>query len=202
MIQKGEEWNMAALGPSKRRLAADLYHRLRKRYGAQSLVHFGQGKWYPGEQLPRWSLNCFCAATAKPIWRDEALIADETQAGDATEATAREFLRGVAERLGLDPSFVFPGYEDLYYYMWRERPLARQRRSIRLRLEDPLERERLMRIFTQGLTEVAGYALRWCAMCARDIGAADGGFCAPDRCYLVPGDSPMGCGCPSIRSLG
>ena len=59
---EGEEWNMAALGPNKRRLAADLYHRLRKRYGAQGLVHFGQGKWYPGEQLPRWSLNCFWRA--------------------------------------------------------------------------------------------------------------------------------------------
>ena len=72
---------------------------------------------------------------------------------------AREFLRGVAERLGLDPSFVFPGYEDLYYYMWRERRLPANVDPFDSRLEDPLERERLMRIFTQGLTEVAGYAL-------------------------------------------
>src|SRR5262249_45142628 len=72
----GEEWNTAALGPDKRRLATDLYHRLRKRYGVQGLVHFGQGKWYPGEQLPRWSLNCFWRADGEPIWRHESLIAD------------------------------------------------------------------------------------------------------------------------------
>jgi len=189
---EGEEWNMAALGPSKRRLAADLYHRLRKRYGAQSLVHFGQGKWYPGEQLPRWSLNCFWRADGEPIWRDEALIADETHAGDATEATAREFLRGVAERLGLDPSFVFPGYEDLYYYMWRERRLPANVDPFDSRLEDPLERERLMRIFTQGLTEVVGYALPVVRDLRTGHWRSGRWFLRADRCYLVPGDSPMG----------
>ena len=189
---EGEEWNMAALGPSKRRLAADLYHRLRKRYGAQSLVHFGQGKWYPGEQLPRWSLSCFWRADGEPIWRDEALIADETHAGDATEATAREFLRGVAERLGLDPSFVFPGYEDLYYYMWRERRLPANVDPFDSRLEDPLERERLMRIFTQGLTEVAGYALPVVRDLRTGHWRSGRWFLRADRCYLVPGDSPMG----------
>ena len=189
---QGEEWNMAALGPSKRKLAADLYHRLRKRYGTQGLVHFGQGKWYPGEQLPRWSLNCFWRTDGEPIWRDEALIADETQAGKATDVTASQFLRGVAERLGLDSSFVFPGYEDLYYYMWRERRLPANVDPFDSRLEDPLERERLMHIFTQDLKQVVGYALP----VARDLktGHWRSGrwFLRADRCYLVPGDSPMG----------
>ena len=62
----GEEWKTAALGPAKRKLAADLYHRLRQRYGAGALVHFGQGKWYPGEPLPRWSLNCFWRRDGEP----------------------------------------------------------------------------------------------------------------------------------------
>ena len=70
---EGEEWNTAALGENKRRLAAEVYHRLRKRYGAQGLVHFGQGKWYPGEQLPRWSLSCFWRADGEPIWQNPAL---------------------------------------------------------------------------------------------------------------------------------
>src|SRR5262247_2759227 len=104
----GEEWNTLALGPDKRRLATDLYHRLRKRYGAQGLIHFGQGKWYPGEQLPRWSLNCFWRADGEPIWRHESLIADESRPGSATEATAATFLTGVAERLGLDARHLFP----------------------------------------------------------------------------------------------
>ena len=51
------EWNTAALGPTKRLFAADIFHRLREKYAPNGLMHFGQGKWYPGEQLPRWSLN-------------------------------------------------------------------------------------------------------------------------------------------------
>ena len=188
----GEEWNTAALGPNKRRLAADLYHRLRKRYGVQSLVHFGQGKWYPGEQLPRWSLNCFWRADGEPIWRDESLIADEQQRGDVTDLTAGAFLRGVAERLGLEPRFVFPAYEDLFYYLWRERKLPANVDPFDSRVEDPLERERLMNVFTQGLKQVVGYALP----VARDSGTGHWRtgpwFLRTERCYLIPGDSPMG----------
>jgi len=188
----GEEWNTAALGANKRRLAADLYHRLRKRYGAHSLVHFGQGKWYPGEQLPRWSLNCFWRADGEPIWRNAELIADEIRPGTATDAAAREFLRGVAERIGLDPEYVFAAHEDLYYFMWRERRLPVNVDPFDSRLEDPLERERLMRIFTQGLNQVVGYALP----VARDLKTghwlSGRWFLRSDRCYLVPGDSPMG----------
>ena len=65
----GEEWNTAALGPTKRRSAAELYHRLKKRYAPHGLAHFGQGKWYPGEQLPRWSLELLTGARdGEPIW--------------------------------------------------------------------------------------------------------------------------------------
>ena len=63
----GAEWNTAALGPTKRNLAADLFHRLREKYAPLGLMHFGQGKWYPGEQLPRWSLNCFWRKDGQPL---------------------------------------------------------------------------------------------------------------------------------------
>ncbi len=188
----GEEWTTAALGTNKRRLAADLYHRLREHYGAQALVHFGQGKWYPGEQLPRWSLNCFWRADGEPIWRDPSLIADESRPGDATEVTAGVFLRAVAERLGLAPRFVFPAHEDVFYYLWRERKLPANVDPFDSRLEDPLERERLRRVFTQGLNQVVGYALPL----MRDPGTGrwrtGSWFLRSERCYLIPGDSPMG----------
>ncbi|WP_148051383.1 transglutaminase family protein, partial [Pseudomonas protegens] len=73
----GPEWNKAALGANKRRLAGKLLHRLRQHYAPQGLVHFGQGKWYPGEQLPRWLLNCNWRRDGVPVWRNTALIADE-----------------------------------------------------------------------------------------------------------------------------
>ncbi len=189
---EGEEWNTAALGPNKRRLATEVYHRLRTRYGAHSLVHFGQGKWYPGEQLPRWSLNCFWRADGEPIWRDDSLIADETQADTATDVTAGEFLRGVAQRLGLNPRDIFPAYEDLYYYMWRERRLPANVDPFDSRLEDPLERARLMRVFDQGLNYVVGYALPVARDPATERWRSGQWFLRGERCYLVPGDSAMG----------
>ena len=188
----GEEWKTAALGPDKRKLAANLYHRLRQRYGANGLVHFGQGKWYPGEPLPRWSLNCFWRADGEPIWRDNSLIADETQPGNATAATAEDFLRGVAERLGLDLQHIFPAYEDLYYYLWREHRLPANVDPFDSRLEDPLERERLMRVLTQGLKQVVGHALPVARDFATGRWRSGAWFLRSEHCYLLPGDSPMG----------
>src|SRR6478752_2516760 len=73
----GAEWNTAALGPTKRLLAANLYRRLKEKYAPTGLAHFGQGKWYPGEPLPRWSLNCFWRKDGEPIWQTPELFADE-----------------------------------------------------------------------------------------------------------------------------
>ena len=73
----GAEWNTAAMGPDKRRLAIELYERLKQHYAPQGLAHFGQGKWYPGEPLPRWSLTCFWRRDGEPIWRDPELLDDE-----------------------------------------------------------------------------------------------------------------------------
>jgi uncharacterized protein (DUF2126 family) len=188
----GEEWNTAALGPHKRKLAADLYHRLRKRYGAQSLVHFGQGKWYPGEQLPRWSLNCFWRADRKPLWHDESLVADESRPGDATVVTAAAFLSGVAERLGLEARHIFPAYEDVFYFLWRERQLPANVDPFDSRLEDPLERERLMRLFSQGFKQAVGHALPVARDAATGRWHSGSWFLRTERCFLVPGDSPMG----------
>ena len=84
----GAEWNMAAMGPDKRRLAIDLYERLKQHYAPQGLAHFGQGKWYPGEPLPRWSLNCFWRRDGEPMWRDPELLDDERTTARVTAADA------------------------------------------------------------------------------------------------------------------
>jgi uncharacterized protein (DUF2126 family) len=94
----GAEWNTAALGPTKRFYAAELFHRLRE-IRPHGLMHFGQGKWYPGEQLPRWSLNCFWRKDGEPIWNAPDLYADERKDYGASAEQAGRFLP-VAERLG------------------------------------------------------------------------------------------------------
>src|SRR6202163_2783768 len=188
----GAEWNTTALGPNKRKLAAQLYHRLREHYAPHGLVHFGQGKWYPGEQLPRWSLNCYWRRDGEPIWRTPGLIADENRDDGVTAAMAQKFLQSLAERLGLDARHVFAGFEDVFYYLWRERRLPINVDPLDSRLDDPQERARLMRVFSQGLERIAGHSLP----IARDKTGAhlQSGrwFMREDRCYLIPGDSPMG----------
>ena len=188
----GAEWNTEAMGPNKRRLAAQLYQRLRDHYAPHSLVHFGQGKWYPGEQLPRWSLNCFWRRDGEPVWRDAGLIADENHDYGVTAETAQKFLQALAGRLGVDPRHVFPGFEDVFYYLWRERQLPINVDPFDSRLEDAQERARLLRVFSQGLDRIAGHALPIGRDAAGTRWHSGPWFMRSERCYLIPGDSPMG----------
>ena len=188
----GAEWNTAALGPDKRRLAANLYRRLKEKYAPQGLAHFGQGKWYPGEPLPRWSLNCFWRRDGEPIWQNPGLNADETIDYGATADVAQRFLAAVAMGLGVSPAFVFAAYEDAFYYLWRERRLPANVDPFESRLEDPGERARLARVFEQGLDAAVGYVFP----VARDKGGrkweTGPWFLRRERCFLLPGDSPVG----------
>src|SRR4051812_27656714 len=157
--REGGEWNTDAVGPTKRILSADLMDRLRVHYGAGGLLHYGQGKWYPGEQLPRWSLNLFWRRDREPLWTDPALYASERVDGTVTATQAKAFLDGVAQRLALDAKNIFPAYEDTWYYLWRERRLPSNVDPFDARLADPMERERLRKLFTQGLDAVVGHVL-------------------------------------------
>src|SRR6185295_6694986 len=80
----GAEWNTEATGPNKRRLAGELVKHLKTRYAAEGLLHTGQGKWYPGEQLPRWSFNVFWRRDGEPLWSSPDLYAAEATAYGAT----------------------------------------------------------------------------------------------------------------------
>ena len=187
----GAEWNTAALGPTKRIYAAELFHRLREKYAPYGLMHFGQGKWYPGEQLPRWSLNCFWRKDGEPIWSSPDLYADEKKDYGASSEHSGRFMQRLAEKLALDPVFVFPAYEDVFYYMWRERRLPGNVDPFDSRVDDPLERKRLMKVFTQGLDHVVGHVL---PLMKNERGQWQTGpwFLRAERCYLFPGDSALG----------
>jgi uncharacterized protein (DUF2126 family)/transglutaminase-like putative cysteine protease len=188
----GPEWNTAALGDDKRQLAAELYHRLRRRYAPQGLAHFGQGKWYPGEPLPRWSLNCFWRKDGQPIWSNADLLADEAIDYDVSAESAQRFLALVAARLGLTPRHILPAYEDAFYYLWRERRLPGNVDPFHSNLEDAQERDRLARVFEHGLERAVGYVLPVGRDPLNTHWHTGAWFLRDERCYLIPGDSPLG----------
>jgi uncharacterized protein (DUF2126 family)/transglutaminase-like putative cysteine protease len=189
---RAPEWNTEALGENKRKIAADLFRTLKQRYAPLGLAHFGQGKWYPGEQLPRWSLNCFWRKDGEPIWSDGALLADETRRYPEAAANAPRLLQEVARRLSLSADSVFAAYEDVFYYLLRERKLPANVDPLNSQLADPLERARLSRVFGGELGDPIGYVLPL----ARPHDAApwrsSRWYLRGERCYLIPGDSPIG----------
>jgi len=191
--REGGEWNTEAMGPTKRVLAGALMERMRQRYGNGALVHAGQGKWYPGEQLPRWSLNLFWRADGVAIWHDTTLIAGERDDRGASVETSREFLQRLATRLGVDRRHVFAAYEDIGYFLWREGKLPINVEPTDSRLDDRAERERLRRVFARGLGEPVGHALPVAAD-ERRPGRfrSSPWYLRGDHCFLVAGDSPIG----------
>jgi uncharacterized protein (DUF2126 family)/transglutaminase-like putative cysteine protease len=184
------EWNTTALGEHKRQLGGSLLKDIRAHYAPAGLLHYGQGKWYPGEQLPRWSLNAFWRKDGQPIWHDPALIADETRDYGVDEKRAASFMVQLAGKLGVDSTCVFPAYEDAWYYLWRERKLPANVDPFDSRLDDPLERKRLRKVFEQGLDTATGHVLPLNKK--EGLWQSGSWFLRDERCYLLPGDSPLG----------
>ncbi len=188
----GAEWNTTAMGPNKRRLAIEVYNRLKQKYAPLGLSHFGQGKWYPGEQLPRWSLNCFWRRDGEPIWHNPELVDDEKRHRGVTAEIAGQFLAAVAQRLGLAPEHIFAAFEDAFYYLWRERQLPSNVDAHKSNLKDPMERARLAQVFERGLDAVIGHVLPVSRDASESRWRTGPWFLRRERCYLIPGDSPVG----------
>jgi len=191
----GPEWNILALSPNKRRLAIDLLGRLQRRFAAGGALQLGQGKWYPGEPLPRWALSCFWRRDGQAVWHDPSLFSDENAAASAGPAEAERFIVHLAQRLGVPAEHRIAGYEDTYYYLWKEGTLPVDIDPLEADLEDPGERRRLRQLLERGLGTVSGYALplKWSEYCDHQGGWQSCRWeLRRGRLYLIPGDSPMG----------
>ncbi len=189
------EWNSLALGPMKYRRADELLRRLRDRFAPGGLLHHGQGKWYPGESLPRWAFGLYWRRDGEPIWTNPALVADETKPVRFAEDAPHGFVTRLAERLGVEPRFAVAGYEDVWYYLWKERRLPVNVDPFDNKLDNPEDRARLAKVFEQGLDKIVGYALplrRDHFVDGSGVWVSGDWFYRPERMYLVPGDSPMG----------
>ena len=194
------QWTIAADGPGKRHAAEALLEKLHGHYAPGGLVHHGIGKWYPGEELPRWALSIFWRKDGETLWEDPGLLAN-LAAGTPSPAAdiAGVFALNLSKRLGLDQRSVQTAFEDTYFYLWKEGTLPTNIDPTDARLASPVERTRLRRLFDGALNKPAGYVLPL----AR---GSHGGWQTSrwplrrGQLYLVPGDSPLGLRLP-VNSL-
>ena len=191
---EGDEWNNAAQGPSKRKLSDKLIKKLKNHFAPGGLLFYGQGKWYPGEQLPRWSLACYWRKDGAPIWNDVSLIADESTDYSHGPAEALRFSSTLAENFGVSLTHLIPAYEDAFYYMWKERRLPSNVDPLKSNLKDKLERDRIARIFETGLDTVSGHILPLKKRSVDGVKKWVSGpwFIREETLFLLPGDSAMG----------
>jgi len=188
------EWNTDALGPTKQGYAERLMRRLMARWSSGSALQLSMGKQYPGEQLPRWALHCHWRTDGEPAWRDPGLLAMEDDKDTATAADAAAFSVRLAERLQVDPGLVMPAYEDIHYYLWKEHRLPANVVVEDAHLRDPLERDRLARVFGQGLASSVGSVLPIHRVIEGGIRRWQSGnwYFRDGVMFLIPGDSPIG----------
>ena len=106
------QWNIDALGDDKRTRGLALIQALREKMAPGGLLHYGQGKWYPGEQLPRWALSCFWRVDGVPVWEDVKLIALENHDCGLKATDALRFMRALTRRLEVSVENVLPAFEQ------------------------------------------------------------------------------------------
>ncbi len=155
----GAEWNTGAVGKAKRRLSGEMLRRLWRQFAPGGCLHYGQGKWYPGESLPRWSYTCYWRKDGVPLWRDPEWLGTVEADYGADLKDAKSFLDALTEILRLREAHPLPAHEDTWYYLWKERQLPTNVNPLDSKLDDPEERARLASLFDKGLAEPKGWVL-------------------------------------------
>lgn len=195
------QWNTEADGEEKRKLAQDLYHKMQRHFAKGGFSHFGQGKWYPGEPLPRWAYSCYWRKDGTPIWHNPKLLADITQDYGFDDQEIKRFAQTLSQHLGLDSRCVQPAYEDVLYHMWQEGNLPIDPGPDAPELLSAISRKGFLAKMEKGLDQPVGYVLplewnpvqqQWQSCCWSF---------RRGHCFLLPGDSPVGYRLP-LDSLG
>jgi len=187
------EWSTAAAGDTKRRLAEELRRRLASRFARGGLLHDGQGRWYPGEALPRWSLDIFWRKDGVALWNRDSLAMEAGHEYGYGLEQARALMEAVASAMNIGLEHVLPTYEDPWPLLHEANRLPVDVDPLKLELRDPAVRARLSRLVHGNIAHPVGLVLplrpgepgeeRWIS----------GRWpLVRDRLYLLPGTSPQG----------
>ena len=196
---EGPEWNFTAMSEKKLELATQLVHRLRERFAPGGLLHFGQGKWYPGEPLPRWALSVFWRRDGEPLWEHKApqqAPSRPERRQQRTEVDAERFATELAQALNL-ADYLMPAYEDPWRILRDESNLPLNVDVLREDTSTEGARRRLGDRIMAGLGKPAGYVLPLKAVArghptGKTQWASSEWPLRREKVFLVEGDSPMG----------
>ncbi len=195
---ESEQWNTAALGADKLSLAKTLLLRLRDRFAGTGLLHYGQGKWYPGEEVPRWALGVFWRTDGEPLWSNPKLLAridDKSQYG---ARDASKFGRRLCELLSLTRACCQPAYEDGWYYLLQEKNLPENLDILAQQDSSDMGRRRLARLLDRGIDTPSGFVIPLSRSTGFPLEENQKSWNSSiwpmkrGRITLIPGDSPMG----------
>lgn len=188
----GDEWNTTADSPAKRALSRTLLNKLQKTYAPQGMRYYGEGKWYPGEPLPRWSYVLLWRNDGEAIWHDQQWLGEPTGKGHADIKVAEKFAKRLADALAVDVDCLHTAYEDKFYFTWYEGQLPKNVDSSKANFDDPLERQYLANTLSRGMEEPVGYVLpiKW-DYATENWTTLKWEF-RRDELYLTPGGSALG----------
>jgi len=189
---ESDQWNTAADGPEKRNLSHDLIFRLREQFGPNGMLHYGQGKWYPGEPLPRWQYGLYWRKDGYPIWKNISLIAHEKTARNYTVKDAEAFMKELARHLAVSTENISAAYEDVYYFLWSEGKTPANINPLKANLKDSTERRTLAQLLDKGLGEPAGYVLPLQWNYWNNKWQSIQWIFNREELFLIPGNSPLG----------
>jgi len=204
---RAAEWNIAADGPTKRPLATALGTRLARRLAPGALIQHSQGKWYPGEPLPRWQVGVNWRTDGHPLWRDPGLLADPTSTGDGTPAQTRALAEEIAAGLGLAAEICVPAYEDPVGRLWTEARLPAGDPPTGLASDPPdaalanaAARAAIVAALDAESGEPRGFAIPLHRAAGDDEWSTGRWTIRRGALFLIAGDSPIGMRLP-LRSI-
>ena len=186
------QWNTQALGDEKLSLAKTLLLKLRDHFAPKGLLHYGQGKWYPGEEIPRWALGVFWRTDGEPLWQDTRLLARVDKDYGHNLTNAEQFTRQFAARLGIDKKYIQAGYEDALYYLLQEQKIPKNIDLLASQVKADLDRRRLAKLVEKGFDKPTGFLIPLEWNDTRQQWRTSVWAFKRERLTLIPGDSPMG----------